>query len=123
MAPTPPTSSSKIHSSEEIVRQLVQVLSDLKKEGKLITIRICPQCKSPTIRSRETWYDIGGAMGITPPKYRCPNCGYWGRVIIEATNTDITEEVIDDLIGANIESAQKLLNDINRTTSEKNNQE
>ncbi len=123
MAPNSSTSPSNALSSDEIIKQLMQVLGDLKKEGKIITIRICPQCKSPALRSRETWYDIGGAMGITPPKYRCPKCGYWGRVIIEATNEDITEEVIDELIRADIESAQKLLNDINITTSEENPQE
>ncbi|MFX1491334.1 MAG: hypothetical protein ACFFBU_03685 [Promethearchaeota archaeon] len=123
MAPNTSNSPSNALSDDEIIKQLMQVLGDLKKEGKLITLRICPQCKSPTLRSRETWYDIGGAMGITPPKYRCLKCGYWGRVIIEATNEDITEEVIDDLLGADIENAQKLLNDITRTILEKNNQE
>ncbi len=123
MAPNTSKSPSNALSDDDIIKQLMQVLDDLKKEGKLITLRICPQCKSPTLRSRETWYDIGGAMGITPPKYRCLKCGYWGRVIIEATNEDITEEVIDDLLGADIENAQKLLNDITRTILEKNNQE
>ena len=114
MAPkTPPPSSHQL-SSEEIIRRLTQVLDDLKKEGKTIRIQICPKCKSPNIRGQETWYDIGGAMGITPPKYRCLRCGYWGRVILEATNEDFDERLLDELMRTDIESAQKLLNDLNQ---------
>jgi C4-type Zn-finger protein len=110
MAPTP--SPSKAMSSQEIVRQLTQILEELKKEGKVVRIQICPQCKSPNIRGQETWYDIGGAMGISSPKYRCLRCGYWGRVILEATNADFDERMLDELIRTDAESAQKLLNDI-----------
>lgn len=113
---SPPPSSDSL-SSEDIVKQLTQVLNDLKREGKLIRIQICPKCKSLNIRSRETWYDIGGAMGISPPKYRCLRCGYWGRVIIEATNEDIDERVLDDLARNDAESAQKLLNDITQQSA------
>lgn len=56
-------------------------------------------------------------MGISPPKYRCTRCGYWGRVIIEATNEELTEEMLDDLIGNDRGHAQKLLNDIHQETS------
>ncbi len=108
-------------SSEEIVRQLTQVLEDLKKEGKIVRIQICPKCKSPNIRGQETWYDVGGAMGITPPKYRCLRCGYWGRIILEATNEDFDERILDEIISTDVESAQKLLNDINQQTTEKEN--
>ena len=114
MAPETPTPSSTPISSEEIIRRLTQVLADLKKEGKTVRIQICPKCKSPNIRGQETWFDIGGAMGITPPKYRCLRCGYWGRVILEATNEDIDERLLDDLMRTDIESAQKLLNDLNQ---------
>ncbi|MHA2426839.1 MAG: hypothetical protein ACXADB_02275 [Candidatus Hermodarchaeia archaeon] len=114
MANKKPSPSSNTMSSEEIIRRLTQVLDDLKKEGKTIRIQICPKCKSPNIRGQETWYDIGGVMGISPPKYRCLRCGYLGRVILEATNEDFDERILDDLMRTDIESAQKLLNDLNQ---------
>ena len=122
MVPKPSSPSSKAFPSDEIITQLTQVLNDLKKEGKIVRIKICPRCKSPSIRGQETWYDIGGAMGISPPKYRCLRCGYWGRVILEATNEDLDERVLDKLIGADAESAQKLLNDINQQSATDNSQ-
>jgi len=118
---TPPPSSNSL-SSEEIIRRLTQVLDDLKKDGKTIRIQICPKCKSPNIRGQETWYDIGGAMGISPPKYRCLQCGYWGRVILEATNEDFDERILDELNRADVQNAQKLLNDINQQATEEEDQ-
>ena len=109
-------------SSDEIVKQISKVLEDLKNEGKIVRIRICPKCKSPNIRGQETWYDIGGAMGISPPKYRCLQCGYWGRVILEATNEDFDERILDELNRADVQSAQKLLNDINQQATEEEDQ-
>ena len=117
MVSNPSSPSSDSLSSEDIVKQLTQVLNDLKREGKLVRIQICPKCKSPNIRGHETWYDIGGAMGVTPPKYRCLRCGYWGRVIIEATNEDLDERVLDDLARNDAESAQKLLNEISQQSA------
>lgn len=90
----------------------MSVLRDLRRQGKLVRIRICPQCKSPELRLLESYYDIGGAMGITPTKYRCPRCGYWGRVIIEATNEDVSEEVLDDLLSNDMSAARTFLKDI-----------
>lgn len=121
MAPKPSTPPSDSLSSEEIVKQLHQVLTDLKKRGKLVRIQICPKCKSPNIKGQETWYDIGGAMGITPPKYRCLRCGYWGRVILEATNEDFDERILDEMMSADTEAAQKLLNNINQQSLKETN--
>lgn len=109
--PTPPVDPS---SNDAIMKEIKQVLDDLKKDGKIVTIQICPQCKSPKLRSRDPRYDIGGAMGITPPKYLCTRCGYWGRVVIEVTHADVDETVLDEILNADIESAQKLLNDLHQ---------
>lgn len=119
MAPKSPHSVPDAPGSDAFLKQLMQVLNDLKKEGKIVAIQICPQCKSPSLRSRETWYDIGGAMGITPPKFRCLRCGYWGRIILEATNADIDETLLDELVNADVNGAQKLLSDIHQQTSKK----
>ncbi|MFX1563261.1 MAG: hypothetical protein ACFFDP_08130 [Promethearchaeota archaeon] len=96
-------------SSDAILKQLMAALMDLRRQGKTVSIRICPQCKSPALRLLESYYDIGGAMGITPTKYRCPRCGYLSRIIIEATNEDINEELLDDLLSGDTATAQKLL--------------
>jgi C4-type Zn-finger protein len=109
--PTPPVDQS---SNDAIMKEIKQVLDDLRKDGKIVTIQICPQCKSPKLRSRDPRYDIGGAMGITPPKYLCTRCGYWGRVVIEVTHADVDETVLDEILNADIESAQKLLNDLHQ---------
>ena len=117
MVPDPASNSS---SEDEIVNQFLKVLEELKEEDKVVAIQICPRCKSPRLRSRETWYDIGGAMGISPPRYRCLECGYLGRLVIEATNIDFDEEVLDDLIHRNLQSAQKLLKDLQQKLKESN---
>ncbi|MFX0168923.1 MAG: hypothetical protein ACFE89_06120 [Candidatus Hodarchaeota archaeon] len=116
MAPDPSVPPS---SDDDVVNQFLQVLEDLKKEGQVVAIQICPKCKSPSLRSRETWYDIGGAMGISPPRYRCLQCGYLGRFVIEATNIDLDEEVLDDLVDRNLRQAQKLLKDLQHRVKER----
>lgn len=99
-------------AEEAIVHKLMDALKELRRQGRLVRIRICPQCKSPDLTLLASHYDIGGAMGITPTKYLCPRCGYWGRVIIEATNEDISEEVLDDLLRSDIGSARTFLKEI-----------
>lgn len=101
-------------ASPTILQQLMQVLHELRQAGHIVRIRICPQCHSPDLRLLESQFDIGGVMGLTPPKYRCPNCGYWSRVIIEATNEDINEALLDDLIRADIGTAQTLLKQLHQ---------
>lgn len=107
-----PHMNQDTQSADAILKQLMDALMDLRRQGKTFTIRICPRCKSPALRHLESHYDIGGAMGITPTKYRCPRCGYWSRVIIEATNEDINEELLDDLISSDIATAQTLLKEL-----------
>lgn len=99
-------------AEEAIVHKLTDALRDLRRQGKLVRIRICPQCKTPDLRLLASHYDIGGAMGITLTKYHCPRCGYWGRVVIEATNEDISEEVLDDLLHSDIGTARTFLKEI-----------
>ena len=115
--PTPRTLSHRQAPPEPdsealIVRKLMDALRDLRRQGRLVRIRICPQCKTPDLRLLASHYDIGGAMGITPTKYLCPRCGYWGRVVIEATNEDISEEVLDDLLHSDIKAARTFLKEI-----------
>jgi len=99
-------------AEEATLHKLMGALRELRRQGRLVRIRICPQCKSPDLTLLASHYDIGGAMGITPTKYHCPRCGYWGRVIIEATNEDISEEVLDDLLRSDIGSARTFLKEI-----------
>jgi hypothetical protein len=99
-------------AEEAILHKLMGALRELRRQGRLVRIRICPQCKSPDLTLLASRYDIGGAMGITPTKYHCPRCGYWGRVVIEATNEDISEEVLDDLLRSDVGSARTFLKEI-----------
>jgi len=99
-------------AEEAILHKLIGALRELRRQGRLVRIRICPQCKSPDLTLLASHYDIGGAMGVTPTKYHCPRCGYWGRVVIEATNEDISEEVLDDLLRSDIGSARIFLKEI-----------
>jgi hypothetical protein len=118
MARNKPTKLAKTGPSEESIIEVTQVLDDLKKDDVTARIKLCPRCKSPNLRFRETWYDIGGAMGLTPPKYRCLQCGYLGHVIIEATNEDLDERILE-LIHIDAGGPPKLLNEINQKVPKK----
>ncbi|MGD2201564.1 MAG: hypothetical protein PVJ38_08035 [Candidatus Bathyarchaeota archaeon] len=46
--------------------------------------KFCPKCKSANIRPKETF-------GIFPPVYKCKDCGYEGRIVIELETGNSTE--------------------------------
>jgi len=67
--------------------ELVDVLAELEKEGKFVDVQICPNCKSPKVRRVETMNgDLWGHMGLVPPKFVCPECGWRARLVLKATN-------------------------------------
>ena len=70
-----------------VLLELIGLLEDLRKEGKLLDIQICPKCKSPKVRRIGTLSgDLWGHMGILPSKYECEECGWRTRLVLEATN-------------------------------------
>ena len=71
--------------------ELVEVLVELEKEGKLVDIQICPRCKSPKVRRVRTMSgDLWGHMGILPPKFECEKCGWRARLVLKATNRPLS---------------------------------
>ena len=71
----------------ELLPELVDALNDLEKQRKYVDIQVCPKCKSPKVRRVSTLSgDMSAHMGLTPPKYECPECGWRERTVVKATN-------------------------------------
>ncbi len=67
--------------------ELVEVLEELEKEQKYVDVQICPRCKSPRVRRASTMSgDMSGHIGLLPEKYKCLDCGWQERLVINATN-------------------------------------
>ncbi len=66
---------------------LVEALEELREQGKIVGVQICPRCKSAKIRRVGSMSgDMAGHMAITPVKYECLDCGWRERLVIKATN-------------------------------------
>ena len=71
----------------ELLPELVDALDELEKQRKYVDIQVCPNCKSPRVRQVKSMHgDISAHMGLTPPKYQCPECGLRERTVVRATN-------------------------------------
>lgn len=78
-------------TESQVLLDLIKVLEDLEKEGKLVDIQICPRCKSPKVRRVRTMSgDLWGHMGILPPKFECEECGWRARLVLKATNRPLS---------------------------------
>ncbi len=67
--------------------ELVKILEELEKEGKLVEIQVCPKCKSPRVRRVKTMSgDLWSHLGWLPPKFECEECGWRARLVLKATN-------------------------------------
>jgi len=78
-------------TESQVLLDLIKVLEDLEKEGKLVDIQICPRCKSPKVRRVRTMSgDLCGHMGILPPKFECEECGWRARLVLKATNRPLS---------------------------------
>ena len=78
------------------VADVVQVLEELEKQGKRVDIQVCPKCKSPKVRrAKAMGGDLGGHMGVLPPKYECPECGWQEKLVLKATNKPITVREVE----------------------------
>ena len=81
------------------IKELDKVLKDLLKDGKTISIRICPICKSPNIHWASYQFDLFGHCSRIP-KYECKSCGWIGRLEIYMSNEPIgekEEELLEDM--------------------------
>ena len=76
--------------------ELVKVLEELEKEGKLVDVQICPKCKSPRVRMVKTMSgDLWSHLGWTPPKFWCEDCGWQTRVVLKATNKRLSVKDVE----------------------------
>jgi hypothetical protein len=85
--------------------ELVKVLEELEKEGKLVEVQICPKCKSPRVRRVKTLSgDLWSHLGWTPPKYECEECGWQARLVLKATNKRLSVKDVEIIAEANEDS-------------------
>ncbi len=71
--------------------EVTQALDELKTQGVQMDIQVCPKCKSPRVRkAKSTGGDIWGHIGMVPPSYECPDCGWQERLVLKATNKPLS---------------------------------
>ena len=82
---------------EARIKKIIEVLEDLQKEGKIVDIKLCPQCMSAGLSIMDV---VGMYSPLSPTKYVCKKCGWVGRVVIELTNRridELDEEMLEDI--------------------------
>jgi RNase P subunit RPR2 len=89
--------------------ELVKVLEELEKEGKLVDIQVCPKCKSPLVRRVKTMSgDLWSHLGWLPPKFECEECGWQARLVLKATNKRLSVKDVEIIAEASdSESSQR----------------
>jgi transposase-like protein len=76
--------------------KVTQALEELEKQGIYLDIQVCPKCKSPKVRrAKSTGGDMWAHIGILPPSYECPDCGWQERVILKATNKPLSVREVE----------------------------
>lgn len=76
--------------------EVTQVLEEVEKQGKHLDIQVCPKCKSPRVkRAKSTGGDLFGHMGILPPSYECPDCGWQDYLVLKATNKKLSVREVE----------------------------
>ena len=76
--------------------ELVKVLEELEREGKLVEVQVCPKCKSPRVRRVKTMSgDLWSHLGWTPPKFECEECGWQARLVLKATNKRLSVKDVE----------------------------
>jgi transposase-like protein len=87
--------SALVHVQEDIAVQnafeVTEALEELENQGIHMDIQVCPKCKSPKVRkAKSTGGDMWGHIGITPPSYECPDCGWQERLVLRATKKPLS---------------------------------
>src|SRR5665648_82428 len=76
--------------------EVTQALEELAAQGVKLEIQVCPKCKSPKVkRAKSSGGDILGHMGMLPPSYECPDCGWQERLVLKATNKSLTVREVE----------------------------
>jgi hypothetical protein len=80
----------------QALAELVKVLEELEKEGKLVEVQVCPKCKSPRVRRVKTMSgDLWSHLGWLPPKFECEECGWRARLVLKATNKRLSVKDVE----------------------------
>ena len=94
-------------AKESEVAELVKVLEELEKEGKLVEVQVCPKCKSPRVRRVKTMSgDLWSHLGWVPPKFECEACGWRARLVLKATNKRLSVKDVEIIAEASEASSQ-----------------
>jgi transposase-like protein len=77
-------------------KDVAEALEELDKQGIQLDIQVCPRCKSPKVkRAQSTGGDMWAHIGILPPSYECPDCGWQERIAIKATNKKLSVREVE----------------------------
>jgi len=80
----------------QALAELVKVLEELEKEGKLVEVQVCPKCKSLRVRRVKTMEgDLWSHLGWLPPKFECEECGWRARLVLKATNKRLSVKDVE----------------------------
>ena len=75
---------------------VTEALDELEKQGHQVDIQVCPRCKSPQVeRAKSTGGDMWAHIGMLPPSYECPECGWQERIILKATNKKLSVREVE----------------------------
>jgi RNase P subunit RPR2 len=84
----------QVQEEEVAVENAIEVtkaLEELEKQGKRLDIQVCPKCKSPKVRrAKSASGDMWAHIGMLPPSYECPDCGWQERIVLKATNKPLS---------------------------------
>jgi transposase-like protein len=91
-------------TSVQNAKEVMEVLEELEKQGNQLDIQVCPRCKSPKVkRAKSAGGDMWAHIGMLPPSYECPDCGWQERIVLKATNkrlnvreVEIIREAMDE---------------------------
>ena len=87
--------------------ELVKILEELEKEGKLCDIQVCPKCKSPHVHRVKTMSgDLWSHLGWVQPKFECKECGWSARLVLKATNKRLSVKDVEIIAEASEASDQ-----------------
>jgi ssDNA-binding Zn-finger/Zn-ribbon topoisomerase 1 len=76
--------------------EVTKALEELEKQGTFIDIQVCPKCKSHRVRrAMSQGGDMWAHIGLQPPSYMCPECGWQERVVLKATNKRMTVREVE----------------------------
>ncbi len=83
-------------TSIQNAKEVTKALDELEKQGHQVDIQVCPRCKSPKVeRAKSTGGDMWAHIGMLPPSYECPECGWQERLILKATNKKLTVREVE----------------------------